>query len=39
MGVGKSSVLTRYAKDNFSEAYKATIGADFMTKQLEVEGN
>lgn len=37
-GVGKTSLMTRYVKDRFSHQYKATIGADFLTKDLEVDG-
>ncbi|KAL6073243.1 RAB7A, member RAS oncoprotein, variant 3 [Balamuthia mandrillaris] len=33
-GVGKSSLLTRYVDRRFSNMYKATIGADFVTKDL-----
>ena len=36
-GVGKSSMLTQYCFKRFSERYKATIGADFMCKELEIE--
>ena len=28
-GVGKSSLLVRFADDSFSESYLATIGVDF----------
>ena len=30
--VGKSSLLQRFADDNFSEAYLATIGVEFKFK-------
>jgi len=33
-GVGKSSLLQQYALNKFSNAYKATIGADFLTKEV-----
>ena len=36
-GVGKSSLMRRYVQDRFSQLYKATIGADFMTKELLVD--
>eukprot|EP00754_Rhynchopus_humris_P035175 Rhum_TRINITY_DN16741_c0_g10::Rhum_TRINITY_DN16741_c0_g10_i1::g.164263::m.164263/K07897/RAB7A; Ras-related protein Rab-7A len=37
-GVGKSSLMGRYVNDKFDTRYKATIGADFLTKEVEVEG-
>ena len=30
--VGKTSMMSRYVYNKFSEQYKATIGADFLTK-------
>jgi len=36
-GVGKTSLLVRYVKKQFNAAYKATIGADFLSKEVEVE--
>jgi len=36
-GVGKTSLLVRYVKKQFTTAYKATIGADFLSKEVEVE--
>jgi len=38
-GVGKTSLLERYINNKFSLMYKATIGADFMTKEIEVRHN
>eukprot|EP01119_Soliformovum_irregulare_P019917 TRINITY_DN6397_c0_g1_i2.p1 TRINITY_DN6397_c0_g1~~TRINITY_DN6397_c0_g1_i2.p1 ORF type:complete len:220 (+),score=42.84 TRINITY_DN6397_c0_g1_i2:837-1496(+) len=35
-GVGKTSLLERYITNKFSLLYKATIGADFMTKEVEL---
>eukprot|EP01122_Echinamoeba_exundans_P009275 TRINITY_DN3234_c0_g1_i1.p1 TRINITY_DN3234_c0_g1~~TRINITY_DN3234_c0_g1_i1.p1 ORF type:complete len:222 (+),score=38.82 TRINITY_DN3234_c0_g1_i1:100-765(+) len=35
-GVGKTSLLHRYVKKTFSDNYKTTIGADFMSQQLTV---
>ena len=32
--VGKTSLLNKYVKNEFSIKYKATIGADFLTKQI-----
>jgi len=36
--VGKTSIFQRYAKDEFVEEYKATIGADFFSKDVTVDG-
>ncbi|PRP89768.1 ras-related protein Rab-7 [Planoprotostelium fungivorum] len=38
-GVGKTSLLERYVTDRFSMLYKATIGADVMTKNIELENH
>ena len=35
--VGKTSLLNQYIKNEFSLQYKATIGADFLTKQISRE--
>eukprot|EP00826_Nyctotherus_ovalis_P038726 TRINITY_DN3645_c0_g3_i1.p1 TRINITY_DN3645_c0_g3~~TRINITY_DN3645_c0_g3_i1.p1 ORF type:complete len:209 (+),score=41.05 TRINITY_DN3645_c0_g3_i1:110-736(+) len=35
-GVGKTSLLHRFVQKKFSMQYKATIGADFYTRDLEV---
>jgi Ras-related protein Rab-7A len=35
-GVGKTSCLERFVNRRFSLQYKATIGADFLTKELEL---
>ena len=37
-GVGKTALLNRYVANKFSEQYKATIGADFMTHEIEIDG-
>jgi len=37
-GVGKTSLLNQYISKKFDTRYKATIGADFMTKDLDVDG-
>ncbi len=37
-GVGKSSVLVRFAENQFMEHYLATIGDDFRFKTLQVDG-
>lgn len=36
-GVGKTSLLERFVKNRFSQQYKATIGADFYTKEMVVD--
>ena len=33
--VGKTSLLNQYVKNQFSLQYKATVGADFLTKQIQ----
>eukprot|EP01126_Amoeba_proteus_P054057 TRINITY_DN661_c0_g2_i15.p1 TRINITY_DN661_c0_g2~~TRINITY_DN661_c0_g2_i15.p1 ORF type:complete len:190 (-),score=37.97 TRINITY_DN661_c0_g2_i15:458-1027(-) len=35
-GVGKTSLLVRYVDNKFNVATKSTIGADFLSKQIEV---
>jgi len=35
-GVGKTSIMNRFHSDKFTGQYKATIGADFLSKQVEV---
>jgi Ras-related protein Rab-7A len=35
--VGKTSVLTQYVKNKFSEKFKATIGADFLPKDVMLD--
>jgi Ras-related protein Rab-7A len=37
-GVGKTSLMNQYVNNKFSNQYKATIGADFLTKEIEVDG-
>eukprot|EP01083_Nonionella_stella_P001820 5236_1 len=36
-GVGKTALLNHYVNNQFIETHKATIGADFMTKEIEIE--
>lgn len=36
-GVGKTSLMNQYVNKKFSNQYKATIGADFLTKEIQVE--
>jgi small GTP-binding protein len=38
-GVGKSSLLLRFSDNTFSGSFIATIGVDFKTKTLDVDGN
>ncbi len=37
--VGKTSLILRYVKNEFTEVYKQTLGADFMTKRIDIGGN
>eukprot|EP00351_Strombidinopsis_sp_SopsisLIS2011_P003049 CAMPEP_0116875128 /NCGR_PEP_ID=MMETSP0463-20121206/6913_1 /TAXON_ID=181622 /ORGANISM="Strombidinopsis sp, Strain SopsisLIS2011" /LENGTH=59 /DNA_ID=CAMNT_0004520109 /DNA_START=31 /DNA_END=210 /DNA_ORIENTATION=+ len=37
-GVGKSSLLVRFADDTFSENFMPTIGVDFKIRTVEVDG-
>ena len=36
-GVGKTSLMNQYVNKKFTSQYKATIGADFLTKELMIE--
>ncbi|KAL0081450.1 small GTPase superfamily [Phycomyces blakesleeanus] len=36
-GVGKTSLMNQYVNKKFSSQYKATIGADFLTKEVLVD--
>ena len=36
-GVGKTSLMNQYVSNRFSEQYKATIGADFLTKEVMID--
>jgi Ras-related protein Rab-7A len=38
-GVGKTSLLNQFVNREFSAQYKATIGSDFSSKQLDVDGH
>jgi len=35
-GVGKTSLMNQYVNNRFSQQYKATIGADFLAKEITV---
>ncbi|KAG8236488.1 hypothetical protein J437_LFUL016399 [Ladona fulva] len=36
-GVGKTSLMNQFVNKKFSNQYKATIGADFLTKEVQVD--
>jgi len=36
-GVGKTSLMNQYVNKKFSTQYKATIGADFLTKEVMID--
>jgi len=36
-GVGKTSLMNQYVHKKFSNQYKATIGADFLTKEVVID--
>jgi len=36
-GVGKTALLDRFVNRRFTNHYKSTIGADFLTQELEIE--
>ncbi|KAI9850070.1 MAG: Rab GTPase ypt7 [Thelocarpon superellum] len=36
-GVGKTSLMNQYVNKKFSASYKATIGADFLTKEVMID--
>lgn len=38
LSVGKTSLMNQYVSKKFSQAYKATIGADFLTREVAVDG-
>jgi len=37
LSVGKTSLMNQYVHKRFSKQYKATIGADFLTKEVMIE--
>ena len=36
-GVGKTSLMGQFVSHKFSNQYKATIGADFLTKEIQID--
>jgi len=36
-GVGKTSLMNQYVKQKFTQQYRATVGADFMSKDVVVD--
>ncbi|KAL9859835.1 putative small GTP-binding protein [Arabidopsis thaliana] len=36
-GVGKTSLMNQFVNRKFSNQYKATIGADFLTKEVQID--
>ncbi|XP_037623257.1 ras-related protein rab7 [Sebastes umbrosus] len=38
-GVGKSSFMNRYVHHRFTNMYRATIGTDFLSKTVHIEGD
>jgi Ras-related protein Rab-7A len=36
-GVGKTSLMGQFVSHKFSNQYKATIGADFLTKEVPID--
>eukprot|EP00803_Ostreobium_quekettii_P006911 evm.model.scf_4446.1 EVM.evm.TU.scf_4446.1 scf_4446:960-2995(-) len=36
-GVGKTSLMNQYVHKKFSPQYKATIGADFLSKEIQID--
>ena len=39
MSVGKTNIIAKYLKNDFSEDYKTTIGVEFHSKIAKVEGH
>lgn len=37
-GVGKTSILLRYTKDEFATEYHVTVGAEFGSKNINLDG-
>ena len=39
LGVGKSCLLMRYMKDNFTDEYNVTVGVEFLSKAVDIDEN
>ncbi|CAI5795970.1 ras-related protein Rab-7a-like isoform X1 [Podarcis lilfordi] len=37
-GAGKSALMNQYVNNRFSSRYRATIGADFLSKEVNIDG-
>jgi Ras-related protein Rab-7A len=37
-GVGKTSLMNQYVQKKFDNRYKATIGAEFLSKEINIDG-
>ena len=37
-GVGKTSLMNQYVQKKFDNRYKATIGAEFLSKEIQIDG-
>jgi small GTP-binding protein len=37
-GVGKSNLLSRFTRNDFSMESRSTIGVEFSTKELQIDG-
>ncbi|KAF7240099.1 Ras-related protein Rab-7a [Varanus komodoensis] len=37
-GAGKSALMNQYVNNRFSSRYRATIGADFLSKEVHIDG-
>uniref|UniRef100_A0A0N4ZWN7 Ras-related protein Rab-7b n=1 Tax=Parastrongyloides trichosuri TaxID=131310 RepID=A0A0N4ZWN7_PARTI len=37
-GVGKTAIMNRFAENYYSDCYKSTIGADFRSKDVTIDG-
>ncbi|XP_037534590.1 ras-related protein rab7 [Nematolebias whitei] len=38
-GVGKSSIMNRYVNHRFTNMYRATVGTDFLSKSVHIDGD
>lgn len=38
-GVGKSCILNKFVKNEFTDAYAVTIGVEFSSKVIEIDEN